>query len=32
MRTAAELKAELEQGIETGWKDLNPLKLFRQRK
>jgi len=32
MRTAAELKAELEQGIETGWRDLNPLKLFRQRK
>lgn len=32
MHTAAELKAELEQGTETGWKDLNPLKLFRQRK
>ena|SRR5215475_5605774 len=32
MRTAAELKAELEQGVEPGWKDLNPLKLFRQRK
>ena len=32
MRTAAELKAELEQGTETSWKDLNPLKLFRQRK
>lgn len=32
MRSAAELKAELEQGTETGWKDLNPLKLFRQRK
>ena len=32
MRTAAELKAELEQGIERSWKDLNPLKLFRQRK
>ncbi|HJZ81524.1 MAG TPA: hypothetical protein VKD91_14305 [Pyrinomonadaceae bacterium] len=32
IHTAAELKAELEQGTETGWKDLNPLKLFRQRK
>jgi len=32
MHTGAELKAELEQGIETSWKDLNPLKLFRQRK
>ena len=32
MHTAAELKAELEQGTETGWKDVNPLKLFRQRK
>ena len=32
MHTAAELKAELEQGTETSWKDLNPLKLFRQRK
>jgi len=32
MHTAAELKSELEQGTETGWKDLNPLKLFRQRK
>ena len=32
MRSAAELKAELEQGTETSWKDLNPLKLFRQRK
>ena len=32
MRTAAELKAELEQGTERSWKDLNPLKLFRQRK
>ena len=32
MHTAAELKAELEQGIEPGWKDVNPLKLFRQRK
>jgi hypothetical protein len=32
LHTAAELKAELEQGTETSWKDLNPLKLFRQRK
>lgn len=32
MHTPAELKAEFEQGIETGWKDVNPLKLFRQRK
>jgi hypothetical protein len=32
MHTAAELKAELEQGTETGLKDLNPLKLFRKRK
>jgi len=31
MHTAAELKTELEQGTETSWKDLNPLKLFRQR-
>ena len=32
MHTAAELKAELEAGTETSWKDLNPLKLFRKRK
>jgi hypothetical protein len=32
MHSAAELKAELEQVTETGWKDLNPVKLFRQRK
>lgn len=32
MHTTAELKTELEQGTETTWKDLNPLKLFRQRK
>jgi tetratricopeptide (TPR) repeat protein len=32
MHTPVELKAELEQGLETGWKDVNPLKLFRQRK
>jgi hypothetical protein len=32
IHTAAELKAELEQGTETSWNDVNPLKLFRQRK
>ena len=32
MHTAAELKTELEQGTERSWKDLNPLKVFRQRK
>ncbi len=32
MHTAAELKTELEQGIRRSWNDLNPLKLFRQRK
>ena len=32
MHSAAELKTELEQGLETGWNDLNPVKLFRQRK
>lgn len=32
MHSAAELKAELEQGTETSWKDLSPVKLFRQRK
>jgi hypothetical protein len=32
MHTPAELKAELEQGTETSWKDINPLKLFRTRK
>jgi hypothetical protein len=32
VHSAAELKAELEQGTETGWKDLNPLKVFSQRK
>jgi tetratricopeptide (TPR) repeat protein len=32
MHTPAELKAELEQGTETSWKDVNPLKLFRTRK
>jgi len=32
MNTAVELKSELEQGTETSWKDLNPVKLFRKRK
>jgi hypothetical protein len=32
LHTPAELKAELEQGTETSWKDLNPLKLWRTRK
>lgn len=32
MSTAVELKSELEQGTETSWKDLNPVKLFRKRK
>ena len=32
MRTAAELKAELEQGTARNWSDLNPLKVFRTRK
>jgi hypothetical protein len=32
MRTAAELKAELEQGIERSWGDVNPLKVLRKRK
>jgi hypothetical protein len=32
MRTAAELKAELEQGLERTAGDLNPLKVFRERK
>jgi hypothetical protein len=32
MHTAGELKTELEQGIERSWNDLNPLKVFRQRK
>ena len=32
MHSAAELKAELEQGTETTWGDLNPLKMFRIRK
>ena len=32
MRTAAELKVELQQGIEKSWSDLNPLGLFSKRK
>lgn len=32
MRTAAELKAELQQGVERTWGDLNPTKVFRERK
>ena len=32
MHTAAELKAELEQGTERNWGDLNPLKVLRTRK
>jgi len=32
LRTAAELKAELEQGKERNWGDTNPLKVMRQRK
>jgi hypothetical protein len=32
MHTAAELKAELEQGLERTLGDVNPLKVMRQRK
>ena len=32
MHTPAELKAELEQGLERTVDDINPLKVFRQRK
>ena len=32
MHTAAELKAELEQGLERNWSDVNPLKVLRTRK
>ena len=32
MRTAAELKSELEQGMERSWSDVNPLKIIRKRK
>ena len=32
MNTAAELKAELEQGLERTWGDLNPFRVLRERK
>jgi len=32
MHTAAELKTELEQGLERSWSDVNPLKVLRTRK
>jgi hypothetical protein len=32
IHSAAELKAELEQGAETTWGDLNPAKVLRERK
>ena len=32
LHTAAELKAELQQGTEQTWGDVNPLKVMRQRK
>jgi hypothetical protein len=32
MHTIAELKAELEQGVERNWSDVNPLKVLRTRK
>jgi len=32
MHTVAELKAELEQGLERTWGDVNPLKVLRTRK
>ena len=32
MHTAAELKVELEQGLEHSWSDVNPLKVLRTRK
>jgi tetratricopeptide (TPR) repeat protein len=32
LHTAVELKAELEQGTERTWGDVNPLKVMRQRK
>ena len=32
MHAAAELKAELEQGTERSWSDVNPLKVLRTRK
>ena len=32
MRSAAELKAELEKGHEKSWSDLNPLRVLEERK
>ena len=32
MHTTAELKAELEEGLERNWSDVNPLKVLRTRK
>ena len=32
MHTTAELKAELEEGLESSWGDVNPLKVLRTRK
>ena len=32
IHSAAELKAELEQGLERDWNDFNPLKVLRERK
>jgi hypothetical protein len=32
MHSAAELKVELEQGLEGSWSDVNPLKVLRTRK
>jgi hypothetical protein len=32
LHTAAELKAELQQGTEKSWGDLNPVEVFRKRK
>jgi len=32
MHTVAELKTELEQGVERSWSDVNPLKVLRVRK
>ena len=32
LHTGAELKAELEQGLERTWSDVNPLKVLRTRK
>jgi len=32
LKSAAELKAEMEQGLARSWGDLNPLKVLRERK